>query len=109
MAAKVARVSNRGSKPGERRGGRKKGTLNKATAEIKDLAQEYAPAALRELARLTTGALSEAARVSAIKEILDRGYGKAPQALDHLSSDGSMTPASSGAIIEALERKHRDA
>ena len=30
--AKVANVSNRGSKPGERRGGRQKGTPNKASA-----------------------------------------------------------------------------
>lgn len=33
--AKVAKSSNRGSKPGERRGGRKKSTPNKTTAEIK--------------------------------------------------------------------------
>jgi hypothetical protein len=35
----------RGSKPGERRGGRQKGTPNKATAEVKVLAQKYAPVA----------------------------------------------------------------
>lgn len=33
MTAKVAKNSNRGSKPGERRGGRTKGTPNKKTAE----------------------------------------------------------------------------
>lgn len=32
--AKVAKNSNRGSAPGERRGGRKKGTRNKKTAEV---------------------------------------------------------------------------
>ena len=32
--AKVAKASNRGSKPGERRGGRKKGTPNSKTAEM---------------------------------------------------------------------------
>lgn len=37
--AKVARASNpaRGSKPGERRGGRKPGTPNKLTADVKDM------------------------------------------------------------------------
>jgi hypothetical protein len=50
----------RGSKPGERRGGRQKGTPNKATAEVKLLAQKYAPAAIEELGRLSTGAESEA-------------------------------------------------
>jgi hypothetical protein len=34
----------RGSKPGERRGARQKGTPNKATAEVKVLAQKYVPA-----------------------------------------------------------------
>ncbi len=65
--------------------GRRRGSLTKATAEvrleIKELAQQYAPAALKELARLTTHAESEPARVAAIKEILDRAYGKSPQAL----------------------------
>ena len=82
--AKVAgsSQSNRGgSQPGKRRGGRKPGTPNKATAEIKDLARQYAPDALAELARLARKAESESARVAAIKEILDRAYGKAPQAI----------------------------
>lgn len=35
--AKVANVSNRGSAPGERRGGRAKGTPNKTTAALKDM------------------------------------------------------------------------
>jgi hypothetical protein len=35
--AKLARSSNRGSKPGEHRGGRKKGTPNKLTRELKDM------------------------------------------------------------------------
>lgn len=81
--AKTAKTSNRGSKPGERRGGRQKGTPNKATAEIRELAQKYVPKALEELARLSTEAVSEQARVSAIKEILDRAYGKATQPLSN--------------------------
>lgn len=71
----------RGSKPGERRGGRRAGVPNKATAEIKAIARDYAPKAMKELARLATTAKSEQARVSAIKEILDRAYGKATQPL----------------------------
>jgi hypothetical protein len=71
-----------GSKPGERRGGRQKGVPNKATADIKALAQQYAPEAVAELARLALNAESEPARVAAIKELLDRGFGKATQAVD---------------------------
>lgn len=37
MTAEVAKSSNRGSKPGERRGGRQKGTPNKLTALAKDV------------------------------------------------------------------------
>lgn len=64
---------------GVKTGGRTAGTPNKATAEIKALAQKHAPAAVKELARLAEKAESEAARVAAIKELLDRGYGKAAQ------------------------------
>lgn len=35
--AKVATRSNRGSKPGERRGGRQKGTPNKTTGALKEM------------------------------------------------------------------------
>lgn len=71
----------RGSKPGERRGGRKKGTPNKATADIKALAQVYTTEAVEELAVIMRGSDSDAARVAAIKELLDRGHGKVPQAV----------------------------
>lgn len=72
----VVKSSNRGSKPGERRGGRVKGTPNKATASIRDIARQYTDEAVKAL----VGVLSDesaAARVAAAKEILDRGYGKA--------------------------------
>ena len=62
---------------GNKTGGRQKGTPNKATAEVRDLALEYGPDAIRELARLSKEAASETARISAIGMLLDRGYGKA--------------------------------
>jgi hypothetical protein len=65
-----------GARPGA---GRPKGAVTKATADIRALASQYGPAALKELARLAEHAESEAARVSAIKELLDRGYGRSPQ------------------------------
>lgn len=80
--------SNRGgARPGA---GRRKGTPNKSTADVKALAQKYAPAAMEELSRLSTGAESEAARVAAIKEILDRAYGKSKQPL--VGGDESDAP-----------------
>lgn len=62
-------------------GGSRKGIPNKSTAEIKALAQEYAPAAIKELARLSKNAKSEQARCTAIVILLDRGYGKPPQVI----------------------------
>jgi hypothetical protein len=72
----------RGSKPGERRGGRQKGTPNKATADVKAVAQEYTAEAVRALVEIMRMSDSDAAKVSAIKELLDRGHGKARQSVD---------------------------
>ena len=66
----------RGSKPGERRGGRKAGVPNKAAGEVKALAQQHGPAAILELARLFATSGSHPARVAAANSILDRAYGK---------------------------------
>jgi hypothetical protein len=66
----------RGSKPGEHRGGRVKGTPNKATAEIKDIARPYGPDCIEKLWAIASSSESDPAKVAAIKEILDRGYGK---------------------------------
>lgn len=69
-------IKRGGARPGA---GRPKGVPNKITADIKALAQVHAPKAMRELARLAEHAESEAARVAAIKELFDRGFGKASQ------------------------------
>ncbi len=71
-----------GSKPGERRGGRKKGTPNKATAEIREHAQQYTVEALEGLAQIARTSESDAAKVSAWKAILDRGHGRPVVSID---------------------------
>jgi hypothetical protein len=86
------RPNSGGRRPGA---GRKKGTPNKVTAEIKELAQKYGHEPVAELARLATKAESEAARVAAIKELLDRGYGRAVQPIE-----GSMTYGVSDQLAE---------
>jgi hypothetical protein len=60
-------------------GGRKAGTPNKVTGEVKLLARTHTAACVSELARLAVGAVSEQARVAAIKELLDRAWGKSMQ------------------------------
>jgi hypothetical protein len=44
--------------------------------------RRYGPAAIEELIRLATNAESEAARVAACREILDRAYGRATQPIE---------------------------
>jgi len=67
-----------GARPGA---GRPKGVPNKVTADVKALAQQYAPDAMRRLNDIAMNSESDAASVAAIKELLDRGYGKAKQPL----------------------------
>lgn len=63
-----------------RTGGRKAGTPNKVTADVRALAGKYGPKALETLAKIMGNEKAPpAARVSAAREILDRAYGKAPQ------------------------------
>ena len=68
-----------GKRPGA---GRKPGTPNKVSAEIRGLAQKYTASAMKELGRIATKGTSDAARVAAIKEIFDRGYGRAVQSIN---------------------------
>lgn len=87
---------------GHKTGGRQKGTLNKSTADIKALASVHGPAIVARLARLSgilidekgeliTGAESEAIQAMAMKELLDRGFGKATQII---AGDDDQPPVS---------------
>jgi hypothetical protein len=70
--------------------GRKLGVKNKVTADIRALAREYGPKALENLIWLAEHAAQQAVQLSAIKELLDRGYGKAPQLVDGDSLGGPI-------------------
>jgi hypothetical protein len=73
-----------GRRPGA---GRKPGIPNRSTAEIKGMAQPYGPAAIARLAQLAgliegvAGSESEPTQLGAMKELLDRGYGRAAQTI----------------------------
>jgi hypothetical protein len=77
----------RGSAPGERRGGRRKGTPNKSTQiagrDLKALAQEYTDEAVLSLASImrTKGA-TDSARVKASEILLAYGHGRPTQKID---------------------------
>lgn len=74
-----------GARPGA---GRKPGVPNKATAEIREAAQQYTTQALETLAQVMQTGESETARVSAANSILDRAYGRPAQAVQLGGHDG---------------------
>lgn len=92
---------SRGSKPGERRGGRQPGTPNKVTRDVKELAQEYVESSIAGLAEIAQDkGAPHAARVAAHRELLDRACGKPSQTTDLTSSDGSFRPIGYAVIPE---------
>lgn len=78
-----------GKRPGA---GRPKGRRDTATiiqkATLEELARSHTEDALNALVSIAKGGESEAARVSAATAILDRGYGRARQAIEHTGKDG---------------------
>ena len=68
---------------GTKTGGRVAGTPNKATASIKEVAQQYTEDALKTLvAVMGDETAPHAARVAAANSIIDRGHGKPRQSID---------------------------
>lgn len=74
--------------------GRKKGSVNMVKKKIQELAQPYGEKALEVLNEIMmrgsltydvegniTGGAKDGDRIAAAKELLDRAYGKAPQAI----------------------------
>lgn len=84
---------------GRKTGGRQKGVPNKATASIRDAAQQYTDQALATLVEVMGGAEHPAAaRVAAANSLLDRGFGKPKQSLD-VDMEASVT-----ARVRKIER-----
>jgi hypothetical protein len=83
----------RGSRPGERRGGRQPGVPNKATASVRALAQEHTPEAIEKLVHLMRHAETEAAKVAAIRELLDRAHGRPTQPIADEGEGSKAVPA----------------
>lgn len=91
--------SRRGSKPGERRGGRQAGTPNKVTATLKEYAAPYTTEAIDGLVKLARNEKTPAAaRVAAWREVLDRGVGKPHQGLT-IDGEAPQAPAAVTFVI----------
>lgn len=61
---------------GRKTGGRQKGTPNKATTKVRELTGEHGPAAVGVLVEIMTRGTTEASRLAAAREVLDRPYGR---------------------------------
>ncbi len=79
-----------GSKPGERRGGRQKGTPNRVTAELKLAFQKHGDELVKALLKLAKST-DEKVQLGAIKECLDRGWGRPAQAVQ-VGADPDSVP-----------------
>lgn len=66
---------------GRKTGGRRRGTPNKATADVKAYAQQFTTEAVDILMAIARQGAIEVARVMAAREVLDRACGKPAQAL----------------------------
>ena len=89
---------------GRKTGGRRRGTPNRITVDIRAAAQIYGPAAVERLALIAglavdargqpvRGAENEATQLGALRELLDRGSGRAPPAVTLDPSAPSLTAA----------------
>jgi hypothetical protein len=67
--------------------GRPAGSINRVSRLSREAALEYAPAIVKELARIALNDDNIALRIAAGKEILDRAYGKPHRQLDDLDQD----------------------
>ena len=99
-------MSGRG---GKRQGaGRKPGSKDKSTVEqsatLSELARAHTSTALGVLVKIAQQGESDAARVSAANAILDRGYGKPTQGIEHTGKDGGAIETSDVSDNEAARR-----
>jgi len=69
--------------------GRPLGKISQAKRTLADMAQTHGEQALQTLVEIATdGDAPHSARVSAANALLDRGYGRPPQSLEHTGKDG---------------------
>ncbi len=80
---------------GRRQGaGRRLGSKDRATREAKatlsELAREHSDEAIRTLHDVMVKGESESARIAAAGALLDRGYGRPSQAVEHAAGDAAL-------------------
>jgi hypothetical protein len=69
---------------------RRRAEPNADAGLLKTLTRTHGETAVTELVRLAAGAESESVRLAAIKELLDRGFGRAPQTQAESAAGATM-------------------
>lgn len=82
--------------------GRPPGSVNETTKAIRAAAQEHGPEMITELVRLAKESESDAARVAAANAVLDRGYGRPKQSLEHVGEGGGPVQVTIAGRIAGL-------
>ena len=75
--------------------------MAKAPADLRSLARAHTELSVQTLAGIARNSTSDQARVSAAQALLDRGWGKAPQA--HTGEDGGDIHVVIRQIIDSAE------
>ena len=84
---------------GYKTGGREAGTPNKATASIREAAQQYTETAIQTLVEVMSDETApHAARVAAANSLLDVGYGKT-----RLEDETKKPPTEMGKLLESVD------
>ncbi len=84
-------------------GGRKKGTPNKITRDIREACQKHGQHCIDGLYKLSKHK-QPAIRLGAIRELLDRGYGRSAQAGD-ITATGGITVVLNTLTGQLVERR----
>lgn len=93
-------------------GGRPKGSKNRLTKQqgktLTELAQKMTPMALGVLESIAKDPQAPAsARVTAANSIIERGYGRAPQTLEHTGLGGGPIMLDDLSALSDIERQQR--
>src|SRR5262249_34820770 len=79
----------------------------KAVLDIRSLARSHTETCIRALAKVVANTTSDAARVAAASELLDRGWGKSAQSLTGADGEGAIS-ITIRHIVEEIRRGEND-
>lgn len=85
-----------GSRPGERRGGRQKGSTNKTKKDTREIFLAHGPEAVQTIIDLMKNSRHDNVRLGAANSLLDRAYGKPTQPI---SGDNDADPITTNFVV----------